>query len=30
MRRASLVLTWRARGLNPFVEFQNLLLSPQV
>jgi transposase len=30
MRRASLVLTWRARGLNPFVEFQTLLLSPQV
>jgi transposase len=30
MRRASLVLTWRARGRNPFVEFQNLLLSPQV
>ena len=30
MRRASLLLTWRARGLNPFVEFQNLLLSPQV
>jgi hypothetical protein len=30
MRRASLVLTWRARGLNPFIEFQNLLLSPQV
>jgi hypothetical protein len=30
MRRASLVLTWRARGLNPFVEFQNLLLSAQV
>jgi hypothetical protein len=29
MRRASLVLTWRARGLNPFVEFQTLLLSPQ-
>ena len=30
MRRASLVLTWRVRSLNPFVEFQNLLLSPQV
>jgi hypothetical protein len=30
MRRATLVLTWRARGLNPFTEFQNLLLSPQV
>jgi transposase len=30
MRRATLVLTWRARGLNPFAEFQNLLLSPQV
>jgi transposase len=28
MRRASLVLTWRLRGLNPFTEFQNLLLSP--
>lgn len=30
MRRASLVLTWRARGLNPFDQFQQLLLSPQV
>ena len=28
MRRTSLVLTWRLRGLNPFSEFQNLLLSP--
>jgi transposase len=28
MRRASLVLTWRLRGLNPFAEFQRLLLSP--
>lgn len=29
MRRASLVLTWHLRGLNPFIEFQKLLLSPQ-
>jgi transposase len=28
MRRASLVLTWRLRGLNPFSEFHNLLLAP--
>lgn len=28
MRRASLVLTWRLRGLSPFTEFHNLLLSP--
>lgn len=27
MRRASLVLTWRLQGLNPFVEFQKLFLS---
>ncbi len=29
MRRASLVLTWRLQGLNPFDEFQKLLLSSQ-
>lgn len=30
MRRATLHSTWRARGLNPFHEVQNLLLSPRV
>lgn len=30
MCRATLHSTWRVRGLNPFHELQNLLLSPQV
>ena len=29
MRRATLMDTWRVRGLNPFLEVQKLLLSPQ-
>jgi transposase len=29
-RRFTLFRTWRARGLNPFVECRNLLLAPQV
>ncbi len=30
MRRATLMDTWRVRGLNPFLEVQKLLLSPQI
>jgi len=30
MRRASLVATWKKRGLNPFDQFRDLLLSPQL
>ncbi len=30
MRRATLMDTWRVRELNPFLEVQKLLLSPQI
>ena len=30
MRRATLVDTWRVRGLSPFLEVKKLLLSPQI
>ena len=29
-RQATLIDTWRVRGLNPFLEVQKLLLSPQI